>query len=204
MSLYLVRHGLAMNNTKKMHVGQMPGVGLDAAGLPDIRSTAEYLAGCGITGITTSPLERAFCTAAIIGGRLGLPVVPDARLAERGMGRLEGTGYAESHGRHGDTSLMFWSGDPALDRLGVESLADVRRRVGAAVRDAGDGTCLVAHAEIIKAVLLGMADFEPARIRALPCDNACVIRIGEGRWETVVSYGMKEYNPLRDDVRAPC
>lgn len=197
MAVYLVRHGLAENNSKMLHVGRMPGVALVPEGLGRIRETAAFLKTLRIKRILTSPLERTFCTAAIIGGRLSLPVEPDWRLAERGMGLQEGMGYEEALRKFGDTSLAFWSSDPGLDALEMEPLADVTDRAVAALGDAvrGGSTVVVTHAEIIKCIIQSLTPMEPREIRRMACDNASVTRVSGGKWDRMLSYGNIEYAP---------
>ena len=75
--------------------------------------------------LMASPLGRAQATAALISRAIGLPVQPDARLAEIDCGAWEGLTWPEvSAGR--DTNSRHW----IFDAPGGERFEDVLARVG--------------------------------------------------------------------------
>ncbi len=73
--VYFVQHA-----GKRIQAGD-PGLTLAEAKAAE--KVAEYLTGQDVRFLYSSPAQRAYETAEIIGERLGLVVVPDARLRER-------------------------------------------------------------------------------------------------------------------------
>lgn len=121
-TLLLIRHGETDWNAERRWQGHAD-VPLNARGREQARELAEQLAGDRIDAIYSSDLSRARDTAAIVGARLGLPVVPDPDLREIDVGAAEGLTWEESAALREDG----WKGEPkeahaerflrALDRI---------------------------------------------------------------------------------------
>jgi len=90
-TLWLVRHGESTWNTVGLAQGHNDEAELTSRGLCQAAEAAEQFRGRAIRAIYASDLRRAVQTAKAFGKVLGLPVLADARLRERGLGVLEGT-----------------------------------------------------------------------------------------------------------------
>ena len=89
MQLLLVRHGESVGNLT--HILQGPDDPLTERGRRQAREIAAYLASRGdVRALYTSPLVRAYETAAIIGEALGLTPIPREALAEINVGEAAG------------------------------------------------------------------------------------------------------------------
>lgn len=152
--VYLVRHGQSEWNVLRLTQGQTSHPALTALGRDQAAAAAEAVAH-DLAGrsarLLTSDLVRAVETARVIGGRLGLEPVLDARLREQDLGDLEGLAYEDSWAQ---AEQHDWS-DPELPMAGGESVADVRRRLAAVLseRDPGVPTVLVSHGDAIRSAL---------------------------------------------------
>lgn len=92
--LLLVRHGETDWNAEGRLQGQTDRP-LSAYGREQARRLADQLAGEKLDAAYSSDLVRAVETAEIVGGRLGLAVVPDPDLREKNWGSWEGLTPAE-------------------------------------------------------------------------------------------------------------
>ncbi|HEY2518722.1 MAG TPA: histidine phosphatase family protein [Streptosporangiaceae bacterium] len=163
--LWLVRHGQSAWNVAGRIQGQSPRAGsLTRAGRDQAELAARQLAGLApdAGAVVASDLARAAETAAIIAGRLGLPLRFDPGLREQNLGLLEGTGSAAGHGPLGGTGDVvgqFWD-DPCLRPPGGETVAELYGRVqGALGRLAGPrpgtGLIVVTHGGPIRVATAG-------------------------------------------------
>ncbi|MFZ5480068.1 MAG: histidine phosphatase family protein [Myxococcota bacterium] len=131
-------------------------VELTEAGVQQARAAADRLAGYGIGRVLASDLQRAWRTAELAMGALGVPIhrVPDLR--ERHMGVLQGQprDAVRADGRHARWLTPWEVGPP-----GGESHAVAVRRAVAALRHWDDGTTtlVVAHGSLLRG-LIGMID----------------------------------------------
>ena len=147
MKLYLVRHGASTGNTPGNLIGHSDH-SLTAAGEVQARSVAGRLARLGPMPVFCSDLPRARETAECIAsvwrgdGRAG-EVTPDERLREIHLGEFEGRSWDDFLA---DTALgARLEADPFHTPLpGGESLAELQRRVLAAVRDIVDSGAALA------------------------------------------------------------
>ena len=138
--MWLVRHGQSAWNVASRIQGQSPRAGsLTPAGRDQAELAARPLAGLVPDSqlIVASDLARTAETAAIIAGRLGLPLEFDPGLRELDLGQLEGTSSVEADSRSGGTTDVidrFWN-DPCLRPPGGETVAELYHRIqGALVR----------------------------------------------------------------------
>ncbi len=89
IKIYLVRHGETEMNSE----GKMRGrseIPLDERGEREVDRAAQWLKGKGIRTLLTSPVDRAMQTAQIVSQAIGVPALPDDRLASLNVGDLEG------------------------------------------------------------------------------------------------------------------
>ena len=107
-----------------------------------------------ITAIYSSDLWRAYDTALAISKAIGIPVVTDEGLRERGFGFFEGMSYAEIEAKHPELSARWRARDPHFSPEGGESLTQFRDRILTAsqaitARHAGEQIAIVAHGGVL-------------------------------------------------------
>jgi len=146
--LYLVRHGETDWN-KQRRIQGLTDIPLNDVGRAQARETGRLLARRRWDGIYSSPLSRAFETASIIAGEIGLPA-PTAidALVERNYGEAEGLNFLEIERRYPDRGSV----------PGQESREDVVARVLPALRELAvahpdQSLVVVSHGGAIRSVL---------------------------------------------------
>jgi len=146
--LYLVRHGETDWNRLKRIQGRTD-IPLNDTGREQARLTGMLLTRRPIARVYASPLSRAFETAQIIAGELGLPE-PEAReaLIERDYGAAEGLSFHEVDVRY--------STDDVPDRETREQVAGrvVPALLEIAAAHPGESIAVVSHGGAIRAALL--------------------------------------------------
>jgi probable phosphoglycerate mutase len=168
-TLLLIRHG----RTPLTEAGRFSGRDgedppLSDAGEQDAAAVADAVARLGGSGallvdlarptvVVCSPMLRTRRTAAVIAGRLGLPVDVDEEWIEAGFGEWEGLTYAEIVRRY-PAQVAAWQGSMTVAPPGGESLDHLVERVAAARRrvlrqHAGETVVVVTHATPVRAVL---------------------------------------------------
>jgi len=134
MQLILIRHGETVANVERRWVGWRES-GLTDLGRAQVEATARRLAEEVRDGaaLYTSPLLRAWETAAGIGRLLGLEPVPIDDLREINFGRLDGISLEEMASRYPDLYAR-WQDKTDTDYgwPGGERRVDFFRRVAAA------------------------------------------------------------------------
>jgi probable phosphoglycerate mutase len=146
--LYLVRHGETDWNLARRIQGSTD-IPLNDTGRDQAATAGELLARREWDAVYSSPLSRAFETASIIAGEIGLPTptTVDA-LVERAYGEAEGLGDEELTARFpGDTPVP-----------GRESRGEVIARVLPALMDLAEAhpdeaIIVVSHGGVIRSVL---------------------------------------------------
>jgi broad specificity phosphatase PhoE len=119
---------------------------------------AEALGAVDLTAVYTSPLRRAFETAAPIAARHGLTPVVHEGLQEIDFGELEGMRYEDVE-RTRPAVFRAWMEDPTgVSFPGGESFAELRTRALAAAQEIrerhhGSSAALVAHGGVARAIL---------------------------------------------------
>lgn len=82
--LLWMRHGESTWNVAGLEQGHTAHPPLTERGRRQVLAAAEELAAADVTAVVCSPLVRARQSADLVAARLGLPVLEDARLVERG------------------------------------------------------------------------------------------------------------------------
>lgn len=189
--LYLVRHGRTAQNAARLLLGRMD-VPLDELGRRQAAALGAVPALRAATRVVSSPLARAFDTAAAI----GLPVTVDERWTEIDYGIFDGSELT--------AAADLWKGwDADLDYRppGGESLAALGRRVRGACEELWEEACstdvvVVSHVSPIKAAVawaLGLGDDVQWRMFL---DTASVSVIGPGRrGPTLRSFNETAHRP---------
>jgi len=161
-TFYLIRHG-SNDFVGKRIAGWLPDVHLNAEGRAQAGRLAHRLAGCGITRLYTSPLERARETAEPIGEALGLDAVVRENLGEVRYGEWTGKTIRELED---DPRWQLYNTYRSATRPpGGETMLDCQQRILAelgclARMHPGETVAVVSHGDIIRAALLywlGMA-----------------------------------------------
>jgi len=148
-----IRHGETAWNAESRLQGQLD-IPLNALGRRQAATLAAALRDEGLSAVIASDLGRAWQTAQALAGPLGLPLVADSGLRERGFGLLEGHTYQEIDARWPEQARRWRSREPDFAPTGAESLRDFyARAVAAAGRwaaaHAGQTIALVSHGGVL-------------------------------------------------------
>ena len=180
-ALWLVRHGETSWNALGLAQGQHDEATLTRRGVRQAWTVAGHLCDQPIRAVYSSDLRRALQTAAPLRLVLGLPVIADARLRERSLGRLEGTASASI----GGTVTGLHEGrvaDPDARPAGGESLRDLYRRVAAFAGDitrsplSGD-VAVIAHGGTLRVLRAFLGSVPVERMRWDPVANGTILRL---------------------------
>lgn len=134
MRLYLVRHGETEWNAEGRAQGRSD-IGLSETGLRQAKTLAHVLEQEPITGVYSSPMQRAHATATIIATPHGLPVMVRSGLNELDQGDLEGLRQEELRERYPELLRRWVAGDTSIKLPGGESMQELQSRVWTAVQD---------------------------------------------------------------------
>jgi ribonuclease H / adenosylcobalamin/alpha-ribazole phosphatase len=172
----LLRHGQTELSLQRRYSGR-GNPALTEIGRAQADAAARYIgAKGGVSAVLTSPLERAYDTAARSAKALGLDVTVDADLIETDFGAWEGLTFGEAAER--DPQLhRRWLRDTSVEPPNGESfdsVADrVRRFQARAVSEHPGGTVLVvSHVTPIKTMLRMALDAGPGILYRLHLDLA--------------------------------
>lgn len=148
-----IRHGETDWNADGRLQGHQD-IPLNRHGQRQAARLAAALAHEGLSAVVSSDLARAWQTAQALSQPLGLPLVADRGLRERGFGRLEGRRLAELDQEAPELSRRWRAREPDFAPEGAESLnAFARRCLAAAARQArahaGQAIALVCHGGVL-------------------------------------------------------
>ena len=174
--LLLLRHGQTALSVERRYSGR-GNPELTELGRRQATAAARYLAQRGgIAAVISSPLQRAYDTAAAAAKAVGLDVTVDDDLIETDFGAWEGLTFAEAAERDPDLHSR-WLRDTATTPPGGESFDEVLERVSRA-RDRtvaghqGAAVLLVSHVTPIKMLLRLALDAGPGILYRLHLDLA--------------------------------
>jgi probable phosphoglycerate mutase len=158
--LVLLRHGRTAWNAERRFQGQADPP-LDDVGVAQAYVVADLIAALQPDVVVSSDASRAMQTAVPVAERIGLDVLPDARLRERSLGHWEGLTRDEVAARYPD-EFADWIAGRDVSRRGGETRADVAARAYAAFRELPDVpvALIVTHsatAMALSARLLGLS-----------------------------------------------
>ncbi len=201
--IIFLRHGQAKNNTERVLSGRTPGVPLTDKGITQAQQTAELLEHMNISAIYSSPIQRAKHTAEIVGEHNSIDVQIDDRLIELDMGKFTGVPYDEIFANHGNVFLKFYNGELEIAHNGVETFADVKKRVTSIVdeiieKHPDQNVVLVTHMDPIKAMLSNVVDLSPTNLFELIIANASLNLFREKDRKFSLS-GINVMHPTRFD-----
>ena len=175
--IIFLRHGQAENNTKKILAGRSPGVNLTQVGIQQAEQSGKMLESLNISAIYSSPIDRALQTAEIVGNHCNLEPVTDDRLIELDMGKFTKMPYNEIFAKHGNVFLKFYEGSEEVSENGVETFANVQKRVFEMVdfvinKHKNENVVLVTHMDPIKAMIGKTLSLKPEILFELIIANA--------------------------------
>jgi broad specificity phosphatase PhoE len=174
--LLLLRHGQTELSVQRRYSGR-GNPELTDTGRRQADAAARYLAGRGgIAAVITSPLQRAYDTAAAAAKALGLDVAVDEDLIETDFGAWEGKTFLEA-AEHDPDLHGRWLRDTILRPPGGESFDDVAHRIRRAqdrivAAHPGETVLLVSHVTPIKTLLRLALDAGPSILHRLHLDLA--------------------------------
>lgn len=172
----LLRHGQTDLSTQRRYSGR-GNPALTDVGRRQAELAAQYMANRGgVDAVVTSPLQRAYETAATAAKALGLDVTVDDDLIETDFGAWEGLTFAEASQRDPEIHRR-WLRDTSVLPPGGESFDSVAQRVRRAqdrlVAEYGGQTVLVvSHVTPIKTLLRIALDAGPNILYRLHLDLA--------------------------------
>ena len=202
-SVIFLRHGQALNNTERILAGRTPGIPLTDKGLDQAQKAAKFLEDMNISAIYSSPIERAKNTAEIVGNHNSVDVKIDDRLIELDMGKFTGMPYEEIFSSHGNVFMKFYKGELEIAHNGVETFADVKKRVLSIVDHViethpNENVVLVTHMDPIKAMLSTVMSLSPENLYELIIANASLNIFREYNRKFSIS-GINVMHPTRFD-----
>ncbi|HCS40176.1 MAG TPA: phosphoglycerate mutase [Anaerolineaceae bacterium] len=175
--IYLVRHGRT-DLLGKMLCGNTPGIHLNEEGREQAQKAADYLCNFPIKAIYSSPIERAFETAEIIGRECSLQVNSVDYLREIHFGDLQGMGEKEL------VDLSLWkrfNSQPAdVYFPNGESVTEVQARVARGLEflshqyDNDNQIVCVAHSEVLRLAVCWVLDLPLDSLHRLTIDPASI------------------------------
>ncbi len=172
----LLRHGQTELSTQRRYSGR-GNPALTDVGRHQADAAAQYLAQrSGIAAVITSPLQRAYDTAAKSAKALGLDVTVDEDLIETDFGAWEGLTFSEAAERDPELHRR-WLRDASVTPPDGESFDSVLDRVRRArarviVEHAGETVLVVSHVTPIKTLLRLALDAGPGILFRLHLDLA--------------------------------
>jgi broad specificity phosphatase PhoE len=181
--ILLARHGETAAKRRGMLLGRRE-LPLTDKGRRQAERLGEELADAGIARLYASPMGRTIETAAIVGARLGLEPIVDARLIETDKGRWEGEIRAEVKKREPERYRVLRRTPHRFRYPGGEALHEHLRRVRDALEDIADGALpalVVCHDGTIRCALALGLDGDLAAAREITVPNAEAIAFDE-RW----------------------
>jgi glucosyl-3-phosphoglycerate phosphatase len=132
----LLRHARTSWNAERRFQGQADPP-LDDVGRSQAYEVAPLISAIRPNLLVSSDSTRALQTAAVVGELTGLPVRPEPRLRERGLGHWEGLTREEVADRYPD-EYADWRAGRDVSRRGGETRDAVANRALAAFRDVPD------------------------------------------------------------------
>jgi ribonuclease H / adenosylcobalamin/alpha-ribazole phosphatase len=172
----LLRHGQTELSTQRRYSGR-GNPALTDVGRRQADAAAQFLAQRGgIDAVITSPLQRAYDTAATAAKALGLDVIVDHDLIETDFGGWEGLTFGEAAERDPDLHRR-WLRDTSVtppDGESFDSVAERVRRAQARIinEHTGQNVLVVSHVTPIKTLLRMALDAGPGILYRLHLDLA--------------------------------
>lgn len=176
-----IRHGETAWNAESRLQGQLD-IPLNARGRAQAAQLAQALRDEDIALVISSDLGRAADTARALAEPLGLPLLFDAGLRERGFGSLEGRTYDEVDREWPEMARRWRQRDPDFGPPGGERLADFYARAVAtaerlALAHAGRHIALVSHGGVLDCLYRAATRADLRAARTWQLGNAAINRL---------------------------
>lgn len=176
-----IRHGETAWNVDTRIQGQLD-IPLNDTGRWQAQRLARALAGEPLQAIYASDLGRALETAQALADSVGLEVITDPGLRERGFGIFEGRTWKEIEEQWPDLSARWRKRDPEFGPEGGETLASFYDRcISAASRiaaaHAGQSIAIVAHGGVLDCLYRAGSRIELQAPRTWQLGNAGINRL---------------------------
>jgi broad specificity phosphatase PhoE len=182
--LYVTRHGQTDANLARRVQGQGD-TPLNATGLAQAETLAEYFSRHPVDRIVSSDLPRARQTAEVLAKRLNVPATFHPELRARRMGDFEDRTHAELEAADAEAFDRL-KHDPAfVPPGGGESVNDLRARAipfveGMVAAHPGDCLVILSHHKVCQLILAELA--EGGRMTRIPNARPAVVVHREGRY----------------------
>ena len=175
--IIFLRHAQAENNTKKILAGRTPGINLTDDGKKQAEQAGKMLESLNVSAIYSSPIDRAIQTAEVASKHCNIEYKTDDRLIELDMGQFTLMPYQEIFSKHGNVFLKFYSGSEEVSENGVETFAQVKKRVDEMVdfvitKHKNENVVLITHMDPIKAMIGKVLKLNPEVLFELIIANA--------------------------------
>jgi broad specificity phosphatase PhoE len=154
--IFLARHGQTDYNLGRRFQGLLP-VPLNETGRRQAAELAELAAARDFRVLWCSPLARARETADIVGARIGLEPIEDARLVETDAGDWTDRWWSDVEKEDPEGLAAFLRSDPDFAFPGGESYHEQTERSVDALSDIAKGAkpaLVVCHAMVIRLVVM--------------------------------------------------
>ncbi len=176
-TLFFLRHGQAKNNVERILAGRTSGYPLTDIGIKQAENIGNFIKPLKISKIYCSPIERAEHTARIVAKKAALEPIIDERLTEIDMGDFTGMHYDTMFSKHGNIFLKFYEGHPIVEKNGIETFENVKKRVLDMVdycsrKHKGENIMFVTHMDPIKSMLSTTLQLKPESLYELIIRNA--------------------------------
>ncbi len=188
-TLLLIRHGETDWNRSGQIMGDEP-IPLNANGRRQAADLAQWLQAHPLSGIYSSPIARAIQTAEILAASRNLPIVPESRLREIGVGDWAKRFWRDLD--HEPVRLQWYTRPHEARFPNGETLAEVQQRAVAAVNEALDRSsqaslAFVSHGDVLRAIVAHFLSLPLEAMRAFRFDHASVsVLASDGlRWVAV-------------------
>ncbi|MEQ9259973.1 MAG: histidine phosphatase family protein [Roseovarius sp.] len=180
--LWILRHGETLWNAEGRLQGHLDSA-LTERGVAQARAQGEILARAGLPAdvrVLSSPSPRAWRTAEIAVGGLGLEILPEPRLMEIGLGAWQGRLTEELYRELPPEAAQdphFWKfGAP-----GGERLEAMLARVDAVLAGLDGPAVLVTHGLTSRLLRCRARGLAPERLSSLPGGQGVVHHLKSGR-----------------------
>lgn len=199
--IILVRHGQTEWNRVERFRGRAD-VPLNDAGLAQAEATGRRVAAeWQVSAVYASPLSRAMRTAEAIAAHYGLPVQAHPGLADIDYGQWQGLTPEEARARWPEEVDAWYHAPERAQIPGGETLAGLRERAMATVRDlvarhAGETIVAVGHTVINRVILLGVLGLGNDRFWHLRQDT-CAINVFEAEGDDYTLVSLNDTCHLR-------
>lgn len=187
--IYLIRHGETEWNVSRKIQGHKD-IPLTDTGIKQANLIADRLMSEDIDIIYSSDLKRAYDTAKIIGGKIGLEPNPRKEFREINFGIWEGL-YNDKIGLEYGEEIYLWRKEPEKLKIeGGETLKEVQLRAMEELESVMNmnqdkNILIVSHGVTIKTMILGILDMNLFYFKNLTIDNVSL---------TIIEF--REYNKV--------